>query len=166
MAEAFTCPITQEIIKDPVSSKYGHLYEKKAIEDWIEKNHKCPMTNNPLEQKDLYANFAVKSAIEQFVKLNDSINKGEIKYNSNVEESKDNQMPEQIQSMQQTMNKLRKDFVDSHKAEDLEQIVEANVEYEPGEKPKMKKRMLANPYWCFIPVRYPYVEGIYGMFVF
>ena len=140
MAEAFTCPITQEIIKDPVSTKYGHLYEKKAIEDWIDKNHKCPMTNNPLEHKDLYANFAVKAAIDQFIKLNDDINNGSIKLNA--EESKDN-VPEQMASMQKTMFKLKEDFVQSHKVEELEDMAKG-VEYEPGQKPKMnKKQMLA-----------------------
>ena len=88
LAEAFTCPITSEIIKEPVTSKYGHLFEKHAIEQWIDKNHKCPMTQKPLERTDLFAQFAVKSAIEQYVKLNDSINKGKVNFNK-IEESKD-----------------------------------------------------------------------------
>lgn len=88
LAEAFTCPITSEIIKEPVTSKYGHLFEKAAIEEWIDKNHKCPMTQKPLERTDLFAQFAVKSAIEQYVKLNESINNGKIKIGKN-EESKE-----------------------------------------------------------------------------
>jgi len=50
-----------------VTSKYGHLFEKAAIYEWIAKNHTCPMTNEPLEVSDLFENFAVKAAIQQFI---------------------------------------------------------------------------------------------------
>jgi hypothetical protein len=36
------------------------------------------MTNKPLERSDLFAQFAVKCAIEQYVKLNESINSGKL----------------------------------------------------------------------------------------
>jgi hypothetical protein len=54
LAEAFTCPITQEIINEPVTTKYGHLFEKADIELWVEKNHTCPLTQKPLEKSEIY----------------------------------------------------------------------------------------------------------------
>ena len=36
MGEALTCSITCSIIAEPVTSKYGHNYEKGAIEEWID----------------------------------------------------------------------------------------------------------------------------------
>jgi hypothetical protein len=35
-------------MKDPVMTKYGHLFERKAIEDWIKKTGKCPLTQKAL----------------------------------------------------------------------------------------------------------------------
>jgi len=54
LLEAFHCPISQQLIEDPVGSKYGHVYEKKEIERWVEKYHTCPMTNQPLELSELF----------------------------------------------------------------------------------------------------------------
>ncbi len=34
--ESFLCPITQQVMKDPVMTPYGHLFERKAIEDCLE----------------------------------------------------------------------------------------------------------------------------------
>jgi hypothetical protein len=31
----FLCPITLELMRDPVLAKDGHTYERKAIEDWF-----------------------------------------------------------------------------------------------------------------------------------
>jgi hypothetical protein len=45
LIEAFHCPISQQLIEEPVSSKYGHIYEKAEIERWVSKFHTCPMTN-------------------------------------------------------------------------------------------------------------------------
>ncbi len=80
LTEAFTCPISQQLINEPVSSKYGHLFEKAAIEQWVTKNHTCPMTNNPLELSDLYPQYAVKEAITQFKKLQLGLSSGSIKF--------------------------------------------------------------------------------------
>jgi hypothetical protein len=34
----FFCPITLELMRDPVLAKDGHTYERKAIEDWFEQS--------------------------------------------------------------------------------------------------------------------------------
>jgi hypothetical protein len=34
----FLCPITLELMRDPVVAKDGHTYERKAIEDWFEQS--------------------------------------------------------------------------------------------------------------------------------
>jgi len=80
MIEAFHCPISQELIVEPVSSKYGHLYEKAEIERWVNKYKTCPMTNQPLELSDLYPQFAVKAAIAEYKKLQEKIDSGEIQF--------------------------------------------------------------------------------------
>mmetsp|Transcript_517 Transcript_517/g.564 ORF Transcript_517/g.564 Transcript_517/m.564 type:complete len:101 (-) Transcript_517:30-332(-) len=66
--ESFLCPITQQIMKDPVMTKYGHLYERTAIEAWIDKNNACPMTSKPLTREDIFPAYAVKNAIQEYIK--------------------------------------------------------------------------------------------------
>ena len=44
-------------MKDPVTSPYGHTYERKVVLKWIRKNGKvCPFTGKSLEASDLKAN--------------------------------------------------------------------------------------------------------------
>ena len=49
-------------------TKYGHLFERKVIEEWVIKNKTCPLTNNELTLNDIFPAFAVKNAIEEYVK--------------------------------------------------------------------------------------------------
>jgi hypothetical protein len=51
--EKFTCPITFDIFKDPVRTKYGHYYERTMIVDWIKKERTCPLTTQPLQLSDI-----------------------------------------------------------------------------------------------------------------
>lgn len=40
--------------EEPVVSKYGHTYERRLIEKYLETNgNKCPVTNEPLSREDL-----------------------------------------------------------------------------------------------------------------
>eukprot|EP00475_Leptophrys_vorax_P005689 TRINITY_DN13434_c0_g1_i2.p1 TRINITY_DN13434_c0_g1~~TRINITY_DN13434_c0_g1_i2.p1 ORF type:complete len:534 (-),score=41.30 TRINITY_DN13434_c0_g1_i2:304-1719(-) len=57
------CPITQEMMVDPVLAADGHTYEKLAIESWLETNDMSPMTNQKLPHKLLVANHAVRAMI-------------------------------------------------------------------------------------------------------
>ncbi len=63
----FLCPISLNIMKNPVISIYGHTYEKKKIIRWIKKKHKCPMTNRPLYEYQLIPNIALKNIIDKFI---------------------------------------------------------------------------------------------------
>ena len=63
----FVCPITQEIMFDPVVALDGRTYERKAIERWLEKNSNSPMTKQPINDKTLRTNWTIRSAIERFL---------------------------------------------------------------------------------------------------
>lgn len=58
--EALICPITQELLEDPVVSPYGHTFERQAITEWLGKTPRCPMTNKSLKIEDLNVNYALK----------------------------------------------------------------------------------------------------------
>lgn len=62
--EAFTCPITRELLIDPVITPSGFTYERENIELWISKNHTEPNTRKRLYPLDLVPNRKLKEAIE------------------------------------------------------------------------------------------------------
>jgi hypothetical protein len=46
----FICPISLQIMKDPVTAITGITYDRESIEHWlfISKNTTCPVTKQPL----------------------------------------------------------------------------------------------------------------------
>ena len=64
----FICPITQDIMVEPVTTSGGHTYELSAISHWFKnKNKKDPATNKVLKNKILYPNHALRSLISNFI---------------------------------------------------------------------------------------------------
>ncbi|XP_062853770.1 WD repeat, SAM and U-box domain-containing protein 1 [Trichomycterus rosablanca] len=62
--DEYLCPITHEIMKDPVIAADGYSYEREAIESWIStKSRSSPMTNLPLQTTLLTPNRTLKMAI-------------------------------------------------------------------------------------------------------
>lgn len=64
LPEGFYCPITCDLMADPVISKEGITYEREAIEQWIEANGKSPVTRNPIAIADLRDNNALYELIQ------------------------------------------------------------------------------------------------------
>jgi hypothetical protein len=63
----FLCPITGEIVIDPVITSDGITFEKKAIELWLENNDNSPVTGKLLDSKIYLSNFALKQLIRDYV---------------------------------------------------------------------------------------------------
>jgi hypothetical protein len=62
--DEFLCPITQEMMINPLMSRTGINYEESAIMEWISKhNNTCPMTRQPLRACDLVHNRNLQSKI-------------------------------------------------------------------------------------------------------
>jgi hypothetical protein len=64
------CPITLELMKDPVLCQDGYTYERMAIEEYLKKNPISPITRQPIDQTRLIPNRNLKNAIESFIKDN------------------------------------------------------------------------------------------------
>ncbi|XP_070831718.1 WD repeat, SAM and U-box domain-containing protein 1-like [Chaetodon trifascialis] len=65
--DEFLCPITRELMKDPVIAADGYSYERESIESWIRgKNKTSPMTNLPLQTTLLTPNRSLKTAITRW----------------------------------------------------------------------------------------------------
>lgn len=59
----FTCPISLEIMVDPVIAADGHCYERACIEQALVRSRNSPMTGAPLASTELIPNHTLRSAI-------------------------------------------------------------------------------------------------------
>lgn len=61
---SFYCPITEEVMIDPVVDPEGNSYERAAIVAWLQQNSTSPITRSPLRIDQLIPNRSLRSAIE------------------------------------------------------------------------------------------------------
>jgi hypothetical protein len=73
--ESFFCPISQEIMLDPVITPQGISYDRRSILDWLKKSHKCPITKTTLCEKELITNYALKNTINDYLRKVNQQNK-------------------------------------------------------------------------------------------
>jgi hypothetical protein len=62
----FICPITEQIMVDPVICADGITYEKQAITLWLQTHDISPVMGQPLNHKMLIPNDQMKAAIQNF----------------------------------------------------------------------------------------------------
>jgi Mg-chelatase subunit ChlD len=62
----FMCPISMDLMTDPVVAPDGHTYERAVITEWLHTNNVSPLTRHPMTVSDLQPNFALRSAIERW----------------------------------------------------------------------------------------------------
>lgn len=61
------CPITSELMKDPVITTTGISYERAAIVQWLKSGRStCPVTRGQIRVSDLFPNRALKEAVENW----------------------------------------------------------------------------------------------------
>ncbi|TXG47223.1 hypothetical protein EZV62_026517 [Acer yangbiense] len=64
----FKCPISLEIMSDPVILSSGHTFDRESIQRWLDAGHRsCPITKLPLpDHPSLIPNHALRSLISNF----------------------------------------------------------------------------------------------------
>jgi len=62
---AAICPITQEIMEDPVVCSDGHSYERAAITQWLLSRDTSPATNTSLLHRNVVPNYALRNLIAE-----------------------------------------------------------------------------------------------------
>ena len=68
--DEFIWPITKEIMKHPLLSRYGQTYERDAILTFLTKHkHICPITRQKLHISDLIRHRALEYRIEVWGKM-------------------------------------------------------------------------------------------------
>ena len=65
MPDDYVCPITAEIMTDPVSTLDGFTYERAAITEWLRTNDTSPSTGAKLTCKRLVPNITVRCLLQQ-----------------------------------------------------------------------------------------------------
>jgi hypothetical protein len=59
------CPISHEVMRDPVSYADGHSYEQAHIERWFVSNSTSPLTGAVLPTKIVTSNHALRNLIQE-----------------------------------------------------------------------------------------------------
>ncbi|CAA7020315.1 unnamed protein product [Microthlaspi erraticum] len=70
----FLCPISLEIMKDPVIVSSGITYDRDSIEKWLfsGKKNSCPVTKQDITDADLTPNHTLRRLIQSWCTLNAS----------------------------------------------------------------------------------------------
>lgn len=69
--DEFRCPITLDLMKEPVIVVTGHTYDRSSISRWLNSGHQnCPKSGQKLIHMALIPNYSLKSLIEQWCKEN------------------------------------------------------------------------------------------------
>lgn len=60
------CPITQQVYYEPVVADDGYIYEKDAIEEWLESKNISPMTRETISEKVISVQF-MKTMVDDYL---------------------------------------------------------------------------------------------------
>ena len=64
---SFACPLTMEVMEDPVMDQCAHTFERKAVTEWLNSGHSCcPISRKPLTVADLVPNHTLAERIERW----------------------------------------------------------------------------------------------------
>ncbi|XP_073159079.1 U-box domain-containing protein 44-like [Henckelia pumila] len=88
---SFYCPITGDVMLDPVETSSGQTFEREAIEKWLgEGKSFCPLTKTSLSKSSLRSNRRLRESIEEWRKRNTMISiasmKSEIQSSDEIEQ--------------------------------------------------------------------------------
>lgn len=78
MYDAFVCPLTKQVMRDPVTLENGQTFEREAIEKWFKeckesgKKPVCPLTLKELRSTDLNPSIALRNTIEEWAARNEA----------------------------------------------------------------------------------------------
>ena len=68
----YICPISLEVMKDPVMNKQGQSYDRQSILEWLNRgNFDCPLTRQPLKPSSFIPNHSLKMSINTWRRENE-----------------------------------------------------------------------------------------------
>lgn len=63
----YLCPMSMEIMTEPVVTPSGVTYNRPAVEEWIDEHHSDPASKSPLLNDHLYPNLALRDMIQRWL---------------------------------------------------------------------------------------------------
>mmetsp|Transcript_10603 Transcript_10603/g.20423 ORF Transcript_10603/g.20423 Transcript_10603/m.20423 type:complete len:162 (-) Transcript_10603:85-570(-) len=117
----YICPLTLDVMSQPLLSREGHSYEQHAILNWVSEHGTSPLTREPLRPAQLMRNRALGTKIRLFLKQNginpDSIadKENETKFVGYVVSTKKHQPVVQSMSLRSLTS------ITFHRREDIEE---------------------------------------------
>ncbi|CAD7948309.1 unnamed protein product [Amoebophrya sp. A120] len=79
----YLCPITRELLEDPVIAPDEFTYSRHAIETWLERSKKSPMTGIDMGKKKLMANKTLRIGLEEWKEARERRRNGQRGWASN-----------------------------------------------------------------------------------
>ncbi|KAL5984291.1 U-box domain-containing protein 44 [Asimina triloba] len=76
--DSFVCPLTKQVMRDPVTLENGQTFEREAIEKWFKECREsgrkpvCPLTLKELKSTDLNPSMALRNTIEEWTARNEA----------------------------------------------------------------------------------------------
>jgi len=64
--DEFICPITYELLREPVVATDGHTYEKNSIEKWLKTSHISPRNGETIDSQ-VIPNYNLKKLIQDMI---------------------------------------------------------------------------------------------------
>uniref|UniRef100_A0A0D6R4B5 RING-type E3 ubiquitin transferase n=1 Tax=Araucaria cunninghamii TaxID=56994 RepID=A0A0D6R4B5_ARACU len=96
--KTFLCPLTKEVMKDPVVLESSQTYERSAIQHWFAhcreqgRNATCPVTGQVLKSMELRPNIGLSGTIQEWVERNVDVRiKTAIQHLENSDSLEDNE---------------------------------------------------------------------------
>ncbi|KAL3514877.1 hypothetical protein ACH5RR_027594 [Cinchona calisaya] len=77
--DAFICPLTKQVMRDPVALENGQTFEREAIEKWFSECREagrrpvCPLTQRELRSTELNPSIALRNTIEEWNARNEAV---------------------------------------------------------------------------------------------
>jgi TPR repeat protein len=121
LMNSFCCPITQELMENPVIAMDGITYERKAIEDWLSRgNQTSPSTGAILKTKLLIENVNMRSLIKLIKERKNNIDfifdiKSNHNHNTKIQNKMENLLSSEQTEYVEKSNNLGKKYFEKSK---------------------------------------------------
>ncbi|KAB2626254.1 U-box domain-containing protein 44-like [Pyrus ussuriensis x Pyrus communis] len=127
--DAFFCPLTKQVMRNPVTLENGQTFEREAIEKWFRECKQsgrklvCPLTLQELQSTELKPSIALRNTIEEWNARNESAQLDMARQSMNLSSS-ESEVLLALKFVQQICQKSRSNKHDARNAGLIPMIVD------------------------------------------
>jgi hypothetical protein len=67
----YICPLTLQLMNEPMNDGCGHCFDRDAIVAWLEYHEMCPISRKPITRRELRPSRALRRRIRDWKRLHD-----------------------------------------------------------------------------------------------